>query len=307
MWRLALLLLLPPLHRSEECSSFLQTAESKTIEPGEDTQGPTRIPCVIHQVWRKDLPEDAQQKALESWTSKNPLCRHKIWKEQEMAHFVREKSPDVVWPMWIGLSASEREDVFHYLVGFEEGGYMADSGVTCEKPIDQFPVPKNATMIVGYEFGHRFTEVQRKKANFARTEQFAKYFFASAPGNPILKRCLQLVRQRYTWKVQAPQDLTGAATFSDAVHEFLDKNTPEALEHEISIRQNRPSLHFLSYPSERLYGQDDWKLWIFAAGRVNEAPQVAKDDPPEAPTPLLIARNAAPAPAEPAEPEAPSK
>lgn len=52
---------------------------------------------------------------------------------------MREKSPDVVWPMWIGLSASEREDVFHYLVGFEEGGYMADSGVTCEKPIDQFP------------------------------------------------------------------------------------------------------------------------------------------------------------------------
>eukprot|EP00913_Durusdinium_trenchii_P011652 g10943.t1 len=191
MWRLALLLLLPPLHRSEECSSFLQTAESKTIEP-------------------------------------------------------------------------EREDVFHYLVGFEEGGYMADSGVTCEKPIDQFPVPKNATMIVGYEFGHRFTEVQRKKANFARTEQFAKYFFASAPGNPILKRCLQLVRQRYTWKVQAPQDLTGAATFSDAVHEFLDKNTPEALEHEISIRQNRPSLHFLSYPSERRLGADlvSWTCWM---------------------------------------------
>ena len=38
-----------------------------------------------------------------------------------------------------------------------------------------------------------------------------RYFFASAPGNPILKRCLQLVRQRYTWKVQAPQDLTGRA------------------------------------------------------------------------------------------------
>ena len=32
----------------------------------------------------------------------------------------------------------------------------------------------------------------------------------------------------------------------------------------------------------RLYGQGMWRLWIFAAGRINDAPQVAADDPREA-------------------------
>lgn len=32
-----------------------------------------------------------------------------------------------------------------------------------------------ATMIVGYEFGHRWSEKQRQEVNFARTEQSAKH------------------------------------------------------------------------------------------------------------------------------------
>ena len=78
--------------------------------------------------------------------------------------------------------------------------------MACLKPIADFPVPSNvpqlgpemgsrcegtglstlgslgcqlrdpteATMIVGYEFGHRWSEKQRQEVNFARTEQFAK-------------------------------------------------------------------------------------------------------------------------------------
>jgi len=73
--------------------------------------------------------------------------------------------------------------------------------VACNKPIDQYKLPEATNMIVGYEFGHRFPEWQRAQIKFARTEQFQQWFIASAPGNPVLLRCLELIRQRYTWKI----------------------------------------------------------------------------------------------------------
>ena len=134
---------------------------------------------------------------------------------------------------------------------------------------------------MGYEFGHRWSEVQRLEVNFARTEQFANYFLAAAPNNPVLRRVLEMVRERFSWKIQS-NDLTGAAALSDAVHEFLEVSTPDAVAKENIVRKNPPTVHFLSYPSEHLYGEGEWKVWLLAAGRVNSAPQVAADDPNEA-------------------------
>ncbi|CAL1172962.1 unnamed protein product [Cladocopium goreaui] len=104
-------------------------------------------------------------------------------------------------------------------------------------------------MIVGYEFGHRFPEWQRAQIKFARTEQFQQWFIASAPGNPVLLRCLELIRQRYTWKVESTLELTGPGVFSDAVHEFLEMKSPHAVENEVKVRRHPPDVHFLSYPS----------------------------------------------------------
>ncbi|CAL1130886.1 unnamed protein product [Cladocopium goreaui] len=138
-------------------------------------------------------------------------------------------------------------------------------------------------MIVGYEFGHRFPEWQRAQIKFARTEQFQQWFIASAPGNPVLLRCLELIRQRYTWKIESTLELTGPGVFSDAVHEFPEMKSPHAVEKEVEIRRHPPEAHFLSYPSESLFGYGQWKMWVFAAGRVNAAPMIAADDPTEGP------------------------
>ena len=138
-------------------------------------------------------------------------------------------------------------------------------------------------MIVGYEFGHRFPEWQRAQIKFARTEQFQQWFIASAPGNPVLLRCLELIRQRYTWKIESTLELTGPGVFSDAVHEFLEMTSPHTVENEVEVRRHPPEAHFLSYPSESLFGYGQWKMWVFAAGRVNAAPMIAADDPTEGP------------------------
>eukprot|EP00435_Cladocopium_sp_Y103_P026523 s1668_g6.t1 len=207
---------------------------------------------------------------------------------------------DSIAPIWSALSPAERADIFRYLVLYDQGGYFAELSVSCEKPIADYQVPQDAKMLVGYEFGHRWSEVQRLEVNFARTEQFANYFLASAPSNPVLRRVLEMVRERFSWKIQST-DLTGAAALSDAVHEFLEVSTPDAIAKENNVRktlgesetletENPPNVHFLSYESEHLYGEGEWKVWLLAAGRVNSAPQVAADDPKEA-AELLVSRH----------------
>jgi hypothetical protein len=41
---------------------------------------------------------------------------------------------------------------------------------------------QEASMIVGYEMGHRLKEKRRAEIKFARMEQFQQWFLASAPG-----------------------------------------------------------------------------------------------------------------------------
>jgi len=76
-------------------------------------------------------------------------------------------------------------------------------------------------MILAYESGSRLTEPDRQKNKFPRVEQFQNWFMASSQGNPILHRALDIIREKFIWKVQKTVDLTGPGTLSDAVHEFL--------------------------------------------------------------------------------------
>lgn len=62
-----------------------------------------------------------------------------------------------------------------------------------------------------------------------------------------------MIRRRFAWKIQSTLDLTGPGVFSDAVHEFLEDNSEDAVQKEIGFRQSPPGAHYLSFPSEKLY------------------------------------------------------
>mmetsp|Transcript_34994 Transcript_34994/g.57254 ORF Transcript_34994/g.57254 Transcript_34994/m.57254 type:complete len:333 (-) Transcript_34994:110-1108(-) len=275
---------------AEECNSMLMTDLQRAsgmlsrldfkhaLEQGRSSKV---IPCIIHQTAKTHTLKEQEAKWAQTWKDMNPKCEYKLWNDTEIAELAQKVSPKIIWPIWEGLHPVQRADVFRYLVLWHQGGYYADVDVSCKKPIDQYKLPEATNMIVGYEFGHRFPEWQRAQIKFARTEQFQQWFIASAPGNPVLRRCLELIRQRYTWKVESTLELTGPGVFSDAVHEFLEMKSPHAVENEVKIRRHPPEAHFLSYPSESLFGYGKWKMWVFAAGRVNAAPMIAADDPTE--------------------------
>ena len=252
--------------------------------------GPTRIPCVIHQVWNTHELSYHQAELATTWKLKNPKCEYKLWDHTEIAELCRQKSPDLIWPIWEALSLVQRADLFRYLVLWDQGGYYADIDVECVKPIAEFPVPKDASMIVGYEAARRLGEEERKTVGFTRVEQFEQWFFASAPGNPVLLRCLEIVREKFLWKVQNTVELTGPASFSDAVHEFLASDaegqemTP-GVKKEVSYRtdhkhddQNDQHFRNFTFPSESEYRAGNWNLWLLASGRTNDLGYAA-DDP----------------------------
>eukprot|EP00438_Fugacium_kawagutii_P002076 Skav230760 [mRNA] locus=scaffold4515:145006:146322:+ [translate_table: standard] len=230
--------------------------------------GPSRIPCIIHQTWKTHSLMAPQKYYAESWSTMNPGCEYYLWNDTEIAALAMAKSPDIIWPVWEGFTPVEKADIFRYLVLWSYGGYYADADVEPAKPIAEWEVPQDTSLLVGYEFGHRFPEWQRAEIKFGRTEQFQQWFIVSAPQNPVLLRCLQMIRERFTWKIQSTLDLTGPG--------------------EIGFRKTPPEGHYLSYPSEALYGKGDWKVWVCAAGRVNASPQVGRDDPNEGREPYII-------------------
>ena len=164
--------------------------------------------------------------------------------------------------------------------------------------------PKDVNMIVGYEAGRRLEETDREKVDFSRVEQFENWFLASAPANPVLLRTLEIIRQKFLWKVQKTIDFTGPGTFSDAVHEFLANCSEEhGIPVEVSRRTGKDT-GMLSFPSESKhpfgsglaiflvallvlnglrpnfasrpngrtaslrYQFGEWKAWLLASGRV---------------------------------------
>lgn len=270
-------------NQSDGDCALIQKEVKKPVAP--------RIPCVIHQTWRNQKVVGKHKWWTKTWRTMNPGCEYKLWTDADLEELARSKSPDLIWPIWGGLTKIEKADAFRYLVLWDQGGYYADLDVTSLKPIEKWEVPKEANMIVGYEYVHRYTEESRIDNTLVRTEQFENWLMASAPKSPVMFRCLQMVREKFNWKIQNALDLTGPGTFSDAVHEFLEKESQSSVKNEVSFRQSRVEYrrdsHYLSYPSETLYGTGDWKLWILAAGRVNQLPQVAADDPSEALEPIV--------------------
>eukprot|EP00435_Cladocopium_sp_Y103_P031900 s2496_g8.t1 len=122
-------------------------------------------------------------------------------------------------------------------------------------------------MILAYESGSRLTEPDRERHNFPRVEQFQNWFMASAPGNPVLRRALGIIREKFIWKVQKTVDLTGPGTLSDAVHEFLTAASSEqGILAEISRRTSFSKKY--TFPSEKLYNSGNQTVWLMAAGRV---------------------------------------
>ena len=99
--------------------------------------------------------------------------------------------------------------------------------------------------------------VWKKKWNI-----FENWFLASAPGNPILLRVMELVREKFLWKVQDVVELTGPGSLSDAVHEFLATTSKQGIPLEVFHKKGFSTK--LSFPSESEHPGFGWSGVCFS-------------------------------------------
>eukprot|EP00930_Biecheleria_cincta_P044001 TRINITY_DN30182_c0_g2_i1.p1 TRINITY_DN30182_c0_g2~~TRINITY_DN30182_c0_g2_i1.p1 ORF type:complete len:356 (+),score=50.24 TRINITY_DN30182_c0_g2_i1:71-1138(+) len=222
------------LLQNSDSQSFLQLIQ-KTNARSNASKNPDsnmHIPCHIHQQWKTQELDTEQQQSADSWKSMNPECKYTLWTDKDIESFMRKNFHNSLWPIWKYLQPIQRADAFRYAVLLHEGGYYADIDVDCMQPIKDWPVPKDISLLLGYEHSYHLGEEERKHVVFSRSEQIQNFFLGSAPGHQVLKRCLEILRMKFRWGVEDTLELTGPATLSDAAHEFLlDKaNTKPGVE-----------------------------------------------------------------------------
>lgn len=205
-----------------QSSALLLQINTDTGDNFSETAASSRhIPCHIHQQWKTEELNTDQQQSANSWKTMNPECNYTLWTDKDIESFMQTNFKDSMWPIWQYLQPIQRADAFRYAVLLHEGGYYADIDVDCVQPIKEWPVPKDISLLLGYETGYHLGEEERKHVVFSRSEQIQNFFLASTPDHQVLKRCLEILRMKFKWGVEDTLELTGPATLSDAAHEFL--------------------------------------------------------------------------------------
>lgn len=107
-----------------------------------------------------------------------------------------------------------------YMVVLRMGGVYADIDVECRQPLDAVIMPAD-TMVVGWE-GEADGDDGLSGRHFARKRQILQWFFAAAPGHPVLREiCDAIARHAMTTfsnnTVRDTLERTGPGIWTDKV------------------------------------------------------------------------------------------
>lgn len=119
------------------------------------------------------------------------------------------------------------------------GGVYADLDVECRQPLDSVIQPAD-TLLVGWddEEADAMTAAHR---NFARQRQIASWFFAAAPGHPVLRRvCDHIAHNAMTVfsanTVRDTLERTGQGVFTDMVLQWALEHPPsKVILHHLTV------------------------------------------------------------------------
>jgi hypothetical protein len=151
---------------------------------------PKLIPRIIHQTFRsRQVPENAKS-IMRSWQDHNGNnWQFRFYDDEACLDFVRREFPEYLEAYKALPKDVERSDFFRYMVVLRLGGVYADIDVECRQPLDKVIRPTD-TMVVGWE-SEVPTDAQAYKRHFARKRQVLQWFFAAAPGHPVLRQICQ--------------------------------------------------------------------------------------------------------------------
>uniref|UniRef100_A0A383WPH4 Methyltransferase FkbM domain-containing protein n=1 Tax=Tetradesmus obliquus TaxID=3088 RepID=A0A383WPH4_TETOB len=176
----------PASSSSSSSSSIVAAASSSLSRQQQQLTAPKLIPRVIHQTYRSTrLPASAKQ-FMHSWQERNgEAWQVRLYSDEACLNFVRREFPEY-FEAYMNLPKEvERADFFRYMVVLRLGGVYADIDVECRQPLDGVIQPAD-TLLVGWD-AELADIAAAATQQYARQRQMATWFFAAAPGHPVLR------------------------------------------------------------------------------------------------------------------------
>ena len=180
-----------------------------------------RIPRLMHQTYASERAVPSRLKELrESWRRFNPGWEPRFYDDAQCLAFVEAEFPEYA-EAYRGLPKDvERADFFRYLVVLRYGGLYGDIDTECRVPIESLISPGDA-MVVGYEAEFPTWEIAWNR-HYARKRQVEQWFFAAAPGHPVLRRVCDWIADHYDAPLSDSEDRdtlerTGPGVWTDMV------------------------------------------------------------------------------------------
>lgn len=190
------------------------------------------IPKVIHQIWIGGPLPDVFKKYMKTWQELHPDWEYVLWDDEK----VKE-----LFPLYNQRFYDESEgmgvksDLLKWEIIYRFGGVYADVDFECLRPLDLL----NHT----YDF---YTALQPFDAFFV---QLGAALFAAHPGHPILKHCIETIKD--DWHHQGAPKKSGPVHFTKAFIPTAGKNGKK----DIAF----PAFYFYPQGSrERILKYDEW-------------------------------------------------
>lgn len=173
-----------------------------TIAP----QSTLKIPKIIHQVWLGSPLPEAFKKYINTWITMH-LKRgwsYKLWTDEDMKTFklFNQKFYDET------DSAGVKSDLLKWEIVYRYGGVYIDTDFKCLKPLDIFHYT--------YDF---YTGIQPLDTQLI---QLGAALFGAVPGHPILKHCIETIKD--DWQLKGAPTKTGPIHFTKSFYAVAGKN-----------------------------------------------------------------------------------
>ncbi len=153
------------------------------------------IPKIIHQIWIGGPLPEVFKKYMDSWRAMHPDWRYILWTDEN----IKELFPlynQHYFDMSDGMGV--KSDLLKWEIVYRFGGLYADVDFECLQPLDQLHYI--------YDF---YTAFQPFDAFFV---QLGAALFAAYPGHPILKHCIETIKE--DWHHKGAPKKSGPVHFS---------------------------------------------------------------------------------------------
>lgn len=207
------------------------------------------IPKIVWQTYKDpyDSLTPYMYSAIETWKKLNPEYEYRYMDDKQAGEFVLQEFGQDWYDLFINLPVGVmRGDVWRYMIIYKYGGVYADLDTECLKPISSWMLEDKSFIVCPENEIH-----------------FCQWTFAAEAGHPILKKVLDLIKERISNPKYHEQHFvhshTGPAVWTDGISISLELNLKNIIEDFNLINDSEKAKLYKFH----CYGGEKWRIFHF--------------------------------------------